>query len=41
MRAATLTIEPVERAIRLRLDLPDRDASEPLQRESRWWSHRH
>jgi hypothetical protein len=35
MRAATLIIEPVERAIRLRLDLPERDAGEPLQREFR------
>jgi hypothetical protein len=35
MRAATLIVEPVERAIRLRLDVPDRDAAEALQREFR------
>jgi hypothetical protein len=35
MRAATLTIEPIERAVRLRLDVPERDAGEPLQREYR------
>jgi hypothetical protein len=35
MRAAILTIEPVEGALRLRLDRPDRDTGEPLAREFR------
>jgi hypothetical protein len=35
MRVAVLTIEPVEGALRLRLDRPDRDTGEPLAREFR------
>lgn len=35
MRAATLTIEPIAGAVRLRLDVPERDAGEPLVREFR------
>src|SRR5258706_9793435 len=35
MRAATLTIEPMAGAVRLRLDVPERDTGEPLTREFR------
>jgi TolB-like protein len=35
MRAATLTIEPLADAVRLRLDVPERDTGEPLVREFR------
>jgi hypothetical protein len=35
MRAAVLTIEPVEGALRLRLERPERDTGEPLAREFR------